>query len=381
MLSFKQRFYLNERHNNIANDIKNITSKVIRDFADYFKSNIGNDIQANRDKIGLRRTGPTTDYECIIIALKLAAQYIQKSGGRTLDLYNKEFNFKFRNRTIKIPVNIILSNEDDNIISGGFSVDKDENNPEITVYINAIDVDEYSPKECIGVVTNIIKTLSHEITHCYQYLSKNNYIKGKSEESALPEGFSYIIYYLQPNEIQAVISSAYSIYKAKKQKLSFLTALLRTIDYGISETDNDISSFKLTCQYLKEKYIKYNEYSNLFMLNYILKYGIKNTTYYKLVSNVKEYREYVKSITGDDLEEIKKILDEIYNTMEDKFLDEDYNTEGVYYLLRQKSTIKKMLSSINGAKEVLEQVKSGQIDNISDEEEDQVIHGRPDRWD
>lgn len=379
MLSFKQRFYLNERHNNIANDIKNITSKVIRDFADYFKSNIGNDIQANRDKVGLRRTGSTTDYECIIIALKLAAEYMQEIGSRTLDLYNKEFNFQFRNRSIKVPVNIVLSNEDDNIISGGFSVDEDENNPEIKIYIDAIEVDNKESRQCVDIVTNLIKTISHEVTHCYQYLSKTNYIKGKSKESSLPEAFSYIIYYLQQNEIEAVLTSAFAVYKNKKNKINYFQSLLRSIDFAISETENDISSLKLNCQYLANKYKKHEEYSNLFMFNYIMKYGIKDSRFYQLVISNKDYKEYVSTLSSD-IKEIKSIIDEIYKVAEEKFLDEDYDTAGIYWLLRSKKTMKLMLSSVNGAKQVLEQVKSDNVGSAQDEEEDEIVHGRPEHW-
>lgn len=381
MLSFKSRFLLNERRNNVANEINSNTKRLLKDFANYLKDNLENSIKDNAERIGLGDLRQTSDNDFIIVGMKLGAEFLLDNGGRTLDLYNKEFDIKIRNRRITIPVTISLSNQENNLIGGGFSVDQNEQNPEIAIYIDALEVDMREGRAALNsIVMKLVKSISHEVMHCYQYLSKNNYIKGSAKESQVPESFSYIVYYLQQNEIEAVLSSAYSIYKQKHKNLTYLQALLLVIDFAISATENEVKSKDITIKHLIDKYTKHKEKANIFMLNYILKIGIKNSRYYSLISRFDEYKKYVATL-DNNLKNIKEIIDEIYNIAEEKFESDDYEMPAIYWLLRKRSTIYKMVSSEEGARQILEQVKTGKIKIMAEEEEDEIIYGRPESWD
>lgn len=369
---------LNERHNNVSMDINSNVKRLIKEFVSYIKQNYGEVITEEYADI-------KTDYDYITACIQLASQAVIEKNLGSIDLYITDFDIKIRNRSLELPIVIIVQNGDNNTISGGFSTDENENDPEIVIYINANNVSITDIKQGRNVVMNLIKTFSHEIAHCYQYISKQNYVKGEASSSNVPQGISYVVYYLKQNEIEAVCSSAFSVYKSRKQKMSYLNALCRTIDFALSETDNRISDNDLTPTYLQKKYQKHSENANLFMLNYFLKEGIKNTRYYKLVANEEDYKNAVSSLKDIDYDELKSVIDDIFNELVRHSEDEDYDTASAYWLVSSKKSTEKLYTSLEYALGVLDQIKWDDPDDpfigdAPDEEEDCIVHGREDTW-
>lgn len=369
---------LDERHNNVSMDINSNVKRLIKEFVSYIKQNYGEVIAEEYDDI-------RTDYDYITACIQLASQAVIEKNLGSIDLYVTDFNVEIRNRSLELPIVIIVQNGDNNTISGGFSTDENEEQPEIVIYINANNVSITDIEQGRNVVMNLIKTFSHEIAHCYQYISKQNYVKGEASSSNVPQGISYVVYYLKQNEIEAVCSSAFSVYKSRKQKMSYLNSLCRTIDFALSETDNRISDNDLTPTYLQKKYQKHSENANLFMLNYFLKEGIKNTRYYKLVSNEEDYKEAVNSLKDIEYDELKSVIDDIFDELVKHSEDEDYDTASAYWLVSSKKSTAKLYTSLEYALGVLDQIKWDDPDDpfigdAPDEEEDCVVHGREDKW-
>ena len=362
---------LNERHNNVANDINSNVKRFLKHFVSFIKNRHGEIIEDEYTEI-------KTDYDYIIACLQLASGAVIERNLNELVLFSTKFNVSIRNRSIELPITITIHNDDNQSISGGFSIDENENDPQIDLFVYAKSFENSSIEQCRVYVLKLVKTLSHELAHCYQYLSKENYEKGEARESQIPQGFSYIIYYIKQPEIEAECSAAYTYWKKRKKSLNYVNSLCRTIDFSLSPSDNDISDDELTPTYLQKKYTKNEEISNLFMLNYFLAEGIKNTRYYKLVANDESYKKAVNNIKNVDYKEMRSILNDIYDTIENKFEDPNFDTATAYWLVSSKKSLGLLLSSMEYALNVLDQVKANEFDSVvqADEEEDTIVHGR-----
>lgn len=383
MLSFKNYFQLNERQNNIANSINTNIKSIIKLLIDNFKAGLDSEIK-NKFK------GIKTDYEYLYAALYIASEYAIENKQSTLIFFNKIVDIKFRNQSIKLPIKLNIALDKEGAIDAEFSVDANEKNPEINVYIDPIDLTS-DIKIKVSIIRRLINDLSHELNHCYQWLSKKTYTKGKvaSNVDNIP-GFSSLVYYTMQSEIESICSSAYAIYKSKGKKISFLNMILRFIDHSISSIDNQdeddpnynpLFDYYLTTDFLTNKYKKHNDYDDLFVMQYWLACALPETRYYKLVANDLQYKKFIKSINVKELKQIVKIIYEIYNIVEKRFLDEEYNSVAAYNFIRKKNTRNKLVSSVANAKIILDKIKNNKFtdkDAIQDEEEDEVIKGRPD---
>lgn len=378
MLNFKRYFVLNERHNNVADDINKNVKLFVKELANHFKTEYSPIIYSTFDNIN-------TDYQYIIAGLSLISDYALRNKKDSYLIYNKNFDIKIKNRKVTLPIDIQLIVDNDEAVKGSFSLDKNEQNPRISIQLDTIELYENSINKSTYIVRTLINTLSHEVNHCYQWLSKKNYNKGEVQMmKTLPKGFSFLVYYIKQSEIESVCSSAYSLYKNKGKKIPYLNVLLRLIDFSLSSVDNDIDDYKLTLNYLSKKYNKLHDFDDLFVLKYFIGCALPKTRYYKLVADNNSFKAFVQSLNRNDLNKLADTLDEIYSFVDDKASDKSFNTAAAFNLLKQKDSLKHLLSSSKNAKDVLNQIKNNDFDSIDttiyDEEEDEVIKGRPDIW-
>lgn len=363
---------LTERHNNVANDINSNVKRLLKDFVAHIKETYGEIIEEEYDDV-------KTDYDYIVACIQLASHAVLEKNRKELPIFSTNFEVSIRNRKTTLPVIIVAHNEKDKTIAGGFSTDDNEDDPEIVIYLCAHNIVNTNIEQGRKIVNNLVKTLSHEITHCYQWMSKSNYQKGEAAESVLPQGFSYVVYYIKQSEIEAVCSSAYSYYKKRKKSMSYMNALCRVIDFALSEKDNDISDDELTPTYLQKKYKKNDEVSNEFMFNYFMSAGVTKTRYYKLIASESDYKEAVSNTEDTDHEEIKNVLDDIFSIASKQFdSNPDFNAGTAYWLLSNKESARKLYTSLDYALSVLDQIKTNDFGDteVVDEEEDNVVHGR-----
>lgn len=383
MLSFKNYYQLNERQNDIANSVNTNVKAIIKSLLNDFKAKLDNNIKAQFKDI-------KTDYEYLYAGLYITSNKALDNNKNNYIFFNKPIDIKFRNRTIKLPIKFIIALDKEGAVDGAFTTDTNEENPEIDIYIDPIDLTS-DIKNKVSIIRSLANDLSHELNHCYQWLSKNTYTKGKAELAVdnIP-GFSSLVYYTTQSEIESICSSAYTIYKSKGKKVSFFNILLRFIDHAISPIENQeeddpnydpLFDYKLTTDFLTNKYKKHNDYDDLFVMQYWLGCALLETRYYKLIASDSRYKEYIKAINKKELKQIVEIIHEIYNIIEKRFLDKTYNAQAAYNTMRKKKTILQLVSSIDNAKSILDKIKNNrftQDEYISDEEEDEIIKGRPD---
>lgn len=383
MLSFKNYFQLNERQNDIANSVNTNVKAIIKMLVNEIKAKLDNDIKSQFKDI-------KTEYEYLYAGLYIISNQALDDNKKELAFFNKSVDIKFRNRTIKLPIKFIIAVDKEGAVDGAFTTDENEQNPEIDIFIDPVDLTS-DIRNKVSIIRSISNDLSHELNHCYQWLSKKTYTKGKIASNAdnIP-GFSSLVYYTTQSEIESICSSAYTIYKSKGKEVPFLNMILRFIDHAISPVENQddddpnydpLFDYKLTTEFLTKKYKKLKDLDDLFVMRYWLVCALPETRYYKLVASDSRYKEFVKSINIKELKQIVEIIHEIYNIIEERFLDKEYNATAAYTLMRKKSTRNELVSSVDKAKAILYRIKNNKFvsnDTIQDEEEDEVVKGRPD---
>lgn len=371
--NFLNYFYLVERHDNVATsvnkNVKNIIKALVEDFKTKLKKNL-TEVYGNL----------VTDYEYVVGGLTYLTDYAIANNREVQYVFEKIVDIKIKHYRKQVKVLITLAKEC-NGIHGEFN-HENENLPEINIQLDFIEIKEkqdfYRYK---GVIRMLQSYLAHELMHCYQYLSKNNYEVGKINQSGdkIPNSFSYIPYYLKSSEIESKLMSAFSQFKRDK-KHSFFAHLMRLLDYDLSTSDNTRNDLDLTPEYLKNKYTKLNDLNDLFVFDYVLGVFLPKSRFYSLCSNDKSYRNYLKTLDIDDLKRRKIIIDKIYDLLEEKFLDENYShIQHAFFLVGNKQSLNKLCSSTKYTSSVYQKILNENFvddDKIYDEEEDTVVYGR-----
>lgn len=364
-----------ERHSNVSQSINQNVKTIMKSMVEKFKEDFGQELTNLYGQI-------TTDYEYLVGGLAYLSEYAKKKQRNAQFVFKKTIKVRIKNFSQLINVLVILVDETDGV-NGEISYDKDI--PEISIQIKMF---ELNKNEKLYSKTSIIRRLqinfSHELMHCYQYLSKNNYTKTKEPTLAvekIPNSFSYIVYYLNKSEMESVLMSAFTQYKRLKRKeVGFIKCLLRIIDFGISPIENDLKPDNLNPEYLDKKYRKANDLDDLFLLRYFLGVAVPKSRFYVLCSNDKEYRKYIESLDIKDLEKRKEIIDKTYNLLEEKFLDKNYtHIPQAFYLVGNKESLNKLCTNTKYTQLVYDKIYEENFfesDGIYDEEEDTIIHGR-----
>ena len=374
--NFLNYYLLCERHNNVQQSVNKNVKVIMKSLVKDFKEKLGDKLI---EKFGQLKT----DYEFLVAGLSYLSDYAQNKNRAVQFVYkNDAVEVTIRSHSAKAKVLIILALECDGV-HGRFSHD---NGPEIEIQLDMIKLTSGSKlSEQVSIIRRLQTYLAHELMHCYQYLSKQNFIDNEVTEAseAIPHSFSFLVYYLALNEVEAVLMAAYTQFKRmKRSNITYLNHLLRLIDFNISTVDNDIDDNQLTPQYLSEKYKKASDLNDLFVLDYFLGIMAPKTRFYQLCKKDPNYESYVSALNLDELKERNKIIEQIYHFLEEKFSDKEYQyLPQAFYLISNNESLNKLCSSTEYAKEVYKKITNGEFaeqDVAYDEEEDTVVYGRPD---
>lgn len=324
-----------------------------------------------------------TDYDWILAGLYYFKSIAEMQNRNVVRVFQQEVDIKIKSFKTKANVTILLVDEAENM-HGMF--DYEGKIPQIAIQLEMRDIpDSDNEEDQHSLIRKFQVYLSHELMHCYQYLSKNNFIEREntSASEAIPYSFSYLVYFLSSNEIESNAMSAQSQFKkGKKQGVTFCNQLLRIIDFHISDKENMIDKLHLTPQYLAEKYKKFNDLNDLLCLDYILGVFIPSSRFAGLCKMDKNYVKYIATLNVSDLKKRMQIIEQIYNFLEEKFSDKNYqHLPQAFYLISNKDSLNKICSSTDYASQVYEKIIDGNFtdnDRIYDEEEDTIVYGRPD---
>lgn len=325
-----------------------------------------------------------SDYEYIIAGLNWLSFYAHKKGRDTQFVFGKTLDIKIRKVAYPVDFTIMLADETDGV-HGIFTYKKDK--MQIGIQMEMVDLD--SPNQLynyVGIIRMLQSYLGHELMHCYQYISKINHREKAYSLAAdkIPQNFSYLYYFLQPNELEAVAMSAYTQYRRlKKRGWSYLTCLLRTLDYTLSSIDNKIENKDLTPFYLTQKYILGGEFENLFLMKYMLGVYIPRSRFYSLCEKDENYETFVDKLKTTTIVKRKLFIDKIY-----EFLENILDTAAPYryikqafYLIGNTISLGNICKSTEYAIVAYKRIATTDFsdkDKTYDEEEDTVVHGRPD---
>ena len=367
--SFLNYYLLCEKHGNVKQSVHGNVKTIIKSIAQDFKTKLGQNIVK---KFGNLRT----DYEYLVAGLNYLSDYAQSKGRATQYVFKKDIDIKIRSYSHKVTVLIMLALDCDGV-HGQFTHDDDN--------LDMIKLSSDKLYEQVSVIRRLTSYLSHELMHCYQYLSKQNFIDNEVTEASesIPNSFSFLLYYLASNEVEAVLMSAYTqLKRMKRSNITYLNHLLRLIDFNISTVDNEIDDNKLTPQYLSEKYKKANDLNDLFVLEYFLGVMLPKTRFYSLCKSDQNYQNYISILNLGDLKTRYKIIEQIYSFLENKFSDKEYNyLPQAFYLISNKDSLNKLCSSTKYAQDIYQKITNGNFieqDSAYDEEEDTIVYGRPD---
>ena len=374
--SFLDYYLLCEKHGNVSQSVNGNVKLIIKSIVKDFKEKLGK--QLSKKYKDLR-----TDYDYLVAGLSYLSKYAQSKSKATQFVFKKDVDIKIRSYSSKVTILVLLALECDGV-HGQFT--HDNGNLEIDIQLDMIKLaNDTKLHDQVGIIRRLQSYLAHELMHCYQYLSKTNFIDNENTEASenIPNSFSFLLYYLSSNEVEAVAMSAFSqLKRMKRSNVSYLNHLLRLIDFNISTVDNKIDDNQLTPQYLSEKYKKADDLNDLFVLDYFLGVMIPKTRFYSLCKNDQTYTDYISTLDIVDLKERNKLIEQIYSFLEDKFKDKEYNyLPQAFYLISNKDSLNKICSSTEYAKEVYQKITSGNFvdqDTTYDEEEDTIVYGRPD---
>ena len=324
-----------------------------------------------------------TDYDYLSAGLYYLRSYTEQAGENKQLVFDDIIEFKVRSSKQKVRIIILLVDESEGI-HGNF--DYEGKIPTVAIQLEMSEIPDSDDRNDQQYLIRKFQTyLAHELMHAYQYFSKNNFIERENTEAseAIPNSFSYIIYFLSHNEIESNLMGAFSQYKkGKRNDMTFCNQLLRTIDFLISDKETGVDKNHYTPQYLHEKYTKVNDLNDLFCLDYILGVYIPHSRFYKFCVQDKDYKEYVSSLNIKDLKARMNILEEIYNILEEKFGDKSYQyLPQAFHLVSNKESLNKLCTSTEYAEAIKKRITDKDFtdkDNVYDEEEDTVVYGRPD---
>lgn len=367
-----------ERHNNVSASINNNVRLIIKELVADLKEKLGPTLERDYGQI-------STDYEYVIAGLNWLSFYAHEKNRKTQYVFSKKLDIKIKNNSRPVEVTIMLADDCDGV-HGMFTHDNDK--LEIWIQMEMIDLD--SPEGLynnVGIVRMLQTYLGHELMHCYQYITKNNYnLKQYSlAAEAIPKKFSYLYYFLQSNELEAVAMSAYTQYRRLKRRgWTYLVCLLRTMDFALSNLDHKRANKRLTPQYLRRKYINGGEDENFFILKYMLAIYIPQSRFYVLCSNDKNYKSFVALLKKKNIETRKNLIDKIYNFLEKILKSKNpYNyLKQAFYLVGNSESFSNICKSTNYTMDAYNKMTTKNFstaDAVYDEEEDTVTHGRPDR--
>ena len=373
--SFLSYYLLTERHANVSQAVNNNVKLILKELANEFRTKYKKIL----DKIC---KGLSTEYDWILAGFYMFKQFMLQDEKDAELLFEKEIQMKVKNYTKKMKIGILLVDESEGI-HGAFIPEDNEINVQL-------DFNEVPESEDRVVQNSIIRKLqvylAHELMHAYQYISQHNFVKPRPRtdaSEAIPHSFSYIVYFLSSEEIEANLMSAFSQFKKhRKEGITYCNQLLRLIDFNISTVDNGEDKNHFTPQILQKKYKDADDLNDLFCLDYILGVYLPKSRFYTWVKNDRNYQLYVRKLDVDNLEARMNVIDEIYNFLEEKFHDNKYDHLGqAFHLVANFDSLNKMYSSTEFARSIQKKIENNDFtdeDAVYDEEEDTVVYGRPD---
>lgn len=375
--SFLSYYLLCERHNNVSYSVNHNVALIIKSIAKHFRDNLADELAEICEDL-------RTDYDYLFAGLYYLKVVAEENKRNVQLVFRRNIDFKVKSFVQKVKVTILLVDENDGV-HGMF----DYNNgdvPEINIQLEMRDIpdsDEHSIQ--YAFIRKFQIYLSHELMHCYQYLSKNNFIERENTEAseAIPNSFSYIVYFLSHNEIESNLMSAWSQYKnGRKKGMTFCNQILRILDFYISDKETGADKNHYTPQYLHQKYIEADDLNDLFCLDYILGVYIPQSRYYNACKQDENYVKYLSTLNANDLKERLKTLEEIYNFLEEKFSDKNYHhIPQAFYAISNKESLNKLCTSTEYTQSIKSKIANDDFaddDNVYDEEEDTIVYGRPD---
>lgn len=375
-MRFLDYYLLCERHNNVSASVNQNVKLIIKALVKSLKKNLGEKLTKSYGQI-------STDYEYIVAGLDYLSKYAKQKNREVQLVFEKDIDVKIKYYTKNVHVLITLVDGDDGI-HGDFSYEGKK--PEINIQLSMFDIESNEKLyKFVGIIRNLQNYLAHELMHCYQYLSKSNFIEKEHTLASekIPNSFSFIKYYLESNEAESVMISAYTQFKRQKRNnVSYLKCLLRIIDFAISPIKNELDNNNLNPIYLDKKYKEAKDLDDAFILRCFLGFLLPKSRFYSLCSTDEDYLQYVSKLNVDNLKQRKHLIDKIYDLLEEKFLDEAYSyIPQAFYLIADKESLNKLCTSNQYAKSVYDRILNADFtdsDNVYDEEEDTVVHGRPD---
>ena len=375
--SFLDYYLLCERHNNVSASVNQNVKKITKDLADSFRTNLAPNLKATFGKL-------STDYEYIVAGLLWLSNYAKSKNKKVQFVFSEEVDVKIKKYSTPVKVTVQMAEEAEGI-RGFFDGESDP--PELSIQLDMYDFEPDAPLyQFKGLIREFQTYLSHELMHCYQYLSKQNYSPTENTLATekIPHRFSYLVYILKYSEIEAVLMSAYNQYRRLKHEgWSYLTCLLRVLDYTISSEDNTIPNKELTPDYLTWKYMQYDAFDDNFILKYVLACALPKTRFYSLCASDKVYQKYAKGVSVRRTSTIKKYIDKIYDLLIAAYNSKTYQwIRQAFFLVGNTESLKSICRSDRKSMVAYSRIRYKNFDTsdkVYDEEEDTIVaHGRPD---
>ena len=355
--------------------MNNNVKLILKELANEFRTKY-------RDILEEMCEGLTTEYDWILAGFYMFKQVMERDKKDVEFLFEKEIQMKVKNYTRKMKIGILLVDEAEGI-HGAFLPDDNE----INIQLEFSEVPESDDRVVQNSIIRKLQVyLAHELMHAYQYISQHNFVKPRARtdaSEAIPHSFSYIVYFLSSEEIEANLMGAFSQFKKhRKEGITYCNQLLRLIDFNVSTVDNGEDKNHFTPQILQKKYKEADDLNDLFCLDYILGVYLPKSRFYTWVKNDKDYLSYARELDVDDLEVRMSVINEIYNFLEEKFHDDKYgHLAQAFHLVANFQSLNKICSSTEFARSIQKKIEANDFtdkDAVYDEEEDTVVYGRPD---